>query len=88
MVRFQQGGLKMIKSSYGCVRYARRVSHSNYTLLDLVVDFNNKLKSSKNTIEELSKKLGIPQSRLNNISKMLSLPNKKEEVLISNWLNL
>ena len=78
----------MIKSSYGCVRYARRVPHNNYTLLDLVVDFNDKLKSSKNTIEGLSKKLGIPQSRLNNISKMLSLPNKKEEVLISNWLNL
>ena len=78
----------MIKSSYGCVRYARRVPNNNYTLLDLVVDFNDKLKSSKNTIEGLSKKLGIRQSRLNNISKMLSLPNKKEEVLISNWLNL
>ena len=83
-----QGVVEMIKSSYGCVRYARRVSHNNYTSLDLVVDFNDKLKSSKNTIEGLSKKLGIPQSRLNNISKMLSLPNKKEEVLISNWLNL
>ena len=78
----------MIKSSYGCVRYARRVPHNNYTLLDLVVDFNKELKSSKNTLEEISKKLGIPQSRLNNISKMLSLPNKQEEVLISNWLNL
>lgn len=78
----------MIKSSYGCFRYAKRVSHNNYTSLDLVVDFNDKLKSSKNTIEGLSKKLGVPQSRLNNISKMLSLPNKKEEVLISNWLTL
>ena len=78
----------MIKSSYGCVRYARRVPNNNYTLLGLVVDFNDKLKSSKNTLEEISKKLRIPQSRLNNISKMLSLPNKQEEVLISNWLNL
>ena len=46
-----KGVLKMIKSSYGCVRYARRVPNNNYTLLDLVVDFNDELKSSKNTIE-------------------------------------
>ena len=44
----------MIKSSYVCVRYARRVSHNNYTSLDLVVDFNDKLKSIKKTIEGLS----------------------------------
>ena len=68
----------MIKSSYGCVRYARRVPHNNYTLLDLVVDFNKELNVVQDSINLALIKTNIDEIIIEFSARSMNNENLKE----------
>jgi hypothetical protein len=67
----------MIRGSYACVKYARNVSKSNFTALDLVQECNdNSLWGI--SLEDLSSQTGILVPRLKKFFNYLAIPNEKE----------
>ena len=61
----------MIRGSYACVKYARNVSKSNFTALDLVQECND------NSLWGISQ-TGILVPRLKKFFNYLAIPNEKE----------
>lgn len=71
----------MIRGSYACVKYARNVSKSNFTALDLVQEGNaNSLWGI--SLEDLSSQTGILVPRLKKFFNYLAIPNEKEFSLL------
>ena len=71
----------MIRSGYGCVKYARNVEKCSFTALDLVTEANESSLWGS-SLEELSTLTGILVPRLKKFFNYSALPNDKEFSLL------
>lgn len=71
----------MIRSGYGCVKYARNVEKRSFTALDLVTEANE-CSLWGSSLEELSTLTGILIPRLKKFFNYSALPNDKEFSLL------